>query len=558
MSQPSSTPHFTRESLGAATSKRHGLWGLLVFCASVQIACVDPPSVQPSGDMSATLDASRDVPDMVEMGGDVTEPDAARDAAHDVVDMKGDGEVIEDHPSCGEELPANSTRRFQAGSGVAGDPYILCTSNQLKLIAIEEKERVDTSREGAFYELGRDIELDPNKTWTPIPCLRGDLDGAGHRIVNLFVKELSKPSGCYVESFERVGGFVHNLRGKVHGLTFEHVRIGTELDPLPTYLGTTQIPYQQGGLFGNMISASLTDVHVKGLEAFVTWHFGGLAHTIVNTSLERVSLQGVTVHYGHGRVGGLAAMTQNTEPNGSVFEGVEVSASLLQNEALGGTVQEMTLMPVALLTALLHGAVTLADLSLTGEIQHEKTLSQQETILGGVAGVSFDLLPSTHTPEQIDALRSREIQIKGLTLRDFEVRGCQALSQDRAPSENEVTCLASGAIFGHIGRPAAQRGPLSTPAKIEQATIEHVTMRSARPGLLFGTIHEDRIMLTGVNVRHVHLIEESSHPEEHDGDCLWSEIIEGQEPASITATQVCIEQSTCAANTPATSQNCAP
>lgn len=530
-----------------SSSMNHAACLALLCLGVVQSACVEPPSVQSvdQGNEEMTRDQGP-----AEMDSSGALADMGRDA-----DM---APVVTTHPSCDEEVAQNSSMRFQSGTGEAGDPYIVCTPNQLLLISVEERERVEATRprDGAFYELGQDIELDPGKSWTPIPCFRGVLDGVGHRIVNLVVEEQRQASGCYTGRPDRVGGFIHQLHGEVRDLTFEQVRIGSQLAPMPPYFEQTSLPYELGGLFGTVASASVTDVKVRELEAFVAWSFGGLSHTLLDASLSRVSMEEITIHYGHGHVGGLSVRAQNKEPNGLILQDVSIKATLKQEEELFGSVLQTMSMPIGLMTAMLHGAATLDKVTVGGRISHTLTDARQETLLGAVAGTSFDLLPAGHPEEVIEMLRTKKLRLNALTVRDVQFEGCETPASDDMPSLNAITCHTSGALIGSFGQLASQRGPLSTPLEARDVLIEDVSMRSANAGLLFGLAHENKIVLDGVTITNVALSQDPVTQSEEDARCLVSRMVEGNEGEVIMANEVCITQSTCALQTPATSLNC--
>ena len=82
---------------------------------------------------------------------------------------------------------------FAGGSGTAGDPYLIATAEQLKLLA--DKVNGDQKYEGKYFMLTADIDLQGDE-WTPIgnpttyadgrrKYFSGTFDGNGHKITGL-------------------------------------------------------------------------------------------------------------------------------------------------------------------------------------------------------------------------------------------------------------------------------------------------------------------------------------------------------------------------------------
>ena len=102
-------------------------------------------------------------------------------------------------PDQSEDLgPWNGTiaTTFAGGNGTYIDPYIIKTGGQLLLVK---------SYSDKYFELAADIDLN-NKNWLPFE-FKGNLDGKGHTISNLYVSRIDDNQGL----FSKCSGYVSNL-----------------------------------------------------------------------------------------------------------------------------------------------------------------------------------------------------------------------------------------------------------------------------------------------------------------------------------------------------------
>lgn len=96
-----------------------------------------------------------------------------------------------------DKWDGNIASSFAGGSGTYVDPYIIKTGGQLLLVK---------NYPSSFFELGGNIDLN-NRNWLPYK-FKGNLDGKGYTISNLYVNRVDDNQGLFSECYE---GYVSNL-----------------------------------------------------------------------------------------------------------------------------------------------------------------------------------------------------------------------------------------------------------------------------------------------------------------------------------------------------------
>ena len=112
-----------------------------------------------------------------------------------------DGKVIPSGQYWMNTLPDNNI--FESGIGTSEEPFIIKTSEQLKVFAKSQTDGTDYS--GFTIQLGSDIDIS-GETWQPIGAMEyafnGVFDGAGHTISGLTMgtrdEALPLSAECYV------------------------------------------------------------------------------------------------------------------------------------------------------------------------------------------------------------------------------------------------------------------------------------------------------------------------------------------------------------------------
>lgn len=222
------------------------------------------------------------------------------------------------------------------GSGIAGDPYVIMTQEQL------DDVRKDLT---AHYRLGADIDAsetavsNDGQGFEPIggdDGFTGVFDGAGYAIRNLTI---NRPSQDGVGLFGKIGagGLVRNLTlegGSVTGGNYTGAFAGTNRGTVENSRASADVRGygMVGGLVGyeyGKISASYATGNVSG-----TNYVGGLAGRSDGTITESYATGNVN---GGNNVGGLVGGSEGGQLNRSYFAGT-VSGSGYNVGGLAGTV----------------------------------------------------------------------------------------------------------------------------------------------------------------------------------------------------------------------------
>ena len=234
-----------------------------------------------------------------------------------------------DQPGQSENLgPWNGSiaTSFAGGNGTYIDPYIIKTGGQLLLV----KNYSDK-----YFELAADIDLN-NENWLPFE-FKGNLDGKGHTISNLYVSRIDDNQGL----FSKCSGFVSNLTiSKVSINAGSYVNIGAISGSGGTFtnckvvLNGTSVLIGKGyvgGISGRGASISGCSVESTVSSAVIkgTDYVGGLIG-YVNSDIDDCHVScGIA---GSNYVGGVAGYSAGSIQHCS-FEG-----TLIAEDAVGGIV----------------------------------------------------------------------------------------------------------------------------------------------------------------------------------------------------------------------------
>ncbi len=207
--------------------------------------------------------------------------------------------------------------QFASGTGTAGDPYIILTSNQLYNFAIAVNS--GTSYSGKYIELGNNIDVTLND---PIPG-----DGIPGYV----------PSIGHIETSGTIRPFQGNFNGKGYYLIRK-----TSIGPFPAD-GRTNFPY--AALFGYTDGATIKNIHLSNCDTWGGWidntppiagdgghHIGGIIGYSNNTTISNCSYSGTVYSPGY-NVGGLIGYANN-----STVVNCFSSAYVVGTDSVGGFV----------------------------------------------------------------------------------------------------------------------------------------------------------------------------------------------------------------------------
>ena len=234
-----------------------------------------------------------------------------------------------DQPGQSENLgPWNGiiATTFAGGNGTYIDPYIIKTGGQLLLVK---------SYSDKYFELAADIDLN-NENWLPFE-FKGNLDGKGYTVSNLYVNRIDDNQGL----FSKCSGFVSNLTiskvsinagsyvniGAISGSggTFTNCKVvlnGTSVLVGKGYVGG--ISGRNASISGCSVESTVSSAVIKGTD-----YVGGLIG-YVNSDIDdcHVSCKIAGSNY----VGGVAGYSGGSIQNCS-YEG-----TLTGEDAVGGIV----------------------------------------------------------------------------------------------------------------------------------------------------------------------------------------------------------------------------
>lgn len=200
----------------------------------------------------------------------------------------------------------------QGGDGTAANPYVISSAGDMFQIA---------SAPDASYVLGTDIDMATiAEPWTPVETFSGKIDGNGHTISNLYIKDGNSYSGLFSYMDEDAS---------LKNVTFKNAHIHVTADNQYT-----------GLVAGMSIQSEVENVHVNGLEvtadANADSEFGGIiGQATYYTKLASIGITDADIQLpGCASVGGIAGDTRTgTTIDACLFKGNAVAL-----RALGGIV----------------------------------------------------------------------------------------------------------------------------------------------------------------------------------------------------------------------------
>ena len=208
-------------------------------------------------------------------------------------------------PSALCSADADAGTGFNGGDGSEGDPYIICTYEQLAMMDDT------TAALGKHYQLANAIDASPTLTgenWTPIGKgitnqFTGSLDGGGYSIRNLTVNISVTLGHAYVGFFGYIGSgaVISNIALRDVSITVDHNSASID-DSAYT-----------GGLVGYNYRGTISNSYAAGAVAY-------------NSATLGLS-----------SVGGLVGFNNDGTISNS-YAGVSVSAMVIQSPRLGGLV----------------------------------------------------------------------------------------------------------------------------------------------------------------------------------------------------------------------------
>jgi len=154
------------------------------------------------------------------------------------------------------------------GSGTQENPFIVQTPQDLNSIR---------NNLSAYYELANDIDLSSWGNWTPIANFEGNIDGKGHKIINLTITNGTGDSGFISSTNSSKTFFIRNIGFENVNINATGYRAG----------GVVGIAWSNGGLIEN--------VYVKGTIT-TDYYAAGLAGVVRGTTTVRNCWTDVRTH----------------------------------------------------------------------------------------------------------------------------------------------------------------------------------------------------------------------------------------------------------------------
>lgn len=456
------------------------------------------------------------------------------DGSPDVMDMPADLAEVTPTPCLtpsSDEDQDNDDLRF-LGEGVSGSPFIICTGQQLKLIVLEERERM--SEAGAHYVLGQDIDLSTGSSWVPIECFRGSLDGAGHSIKGLRYNTSASSGSCDITRSTYVGGFITevNAGARLTDIRFEDIELGQELSPLPEHYADNSGLSKVGGLFGVVQGARLERLTISGMRIWSNGSIGGVAHTSIDSVWSHIKLCEVYISYVQGQVGGLMRWLKTLNAPASLLEHIDIDVTLTQRTPPTQTNQSTH--AYSLLASETQGPFTLKHASITGTIDHVSTPQGTETHIGGVAGRTIDEITSDDLSPRADALRALTSLLSDVKVHDIKMPRCGS----------HGLCGEVGALCGHMGRDQRLGSITSysnTPINLEDVEVAGNELSGQRAATLVGNRLNAPLMMARVSI-HGNVIS-STDSSSDELACLVHSTKEGISAVSVG--EMCVVETTC-------------
>ncbi len=212
----------------------------------------------------------------------------------------------------------NIATSFAGGDGTAGNPYKVTTGGQLLLMK---------DYNNAYFVLEGNIDLN-NHNWLPFE-FRGNLDGAGYVISNLYIKRTDDYQGLF-----------STLTGTVKNMTIKGVNIeGSGYSYIGALAGTITGGSGTGKANVNNISIILTENsnilgkdNIGGLAGSTSDEYGNEHVLIENCSISSVSSTSYFIN-GNDNVGGVIG--SNSEVS---LSNLKASINVLGNNNVGGII----------------------------------------------------------------------------------------------------------------------------------------------------------------------------------------------------------------------------
>ena len=179
------------------------------------------------------------------------------------------------------------------GFGTSGEPYIICTAQDLAALATEVNS--GDNKSGVYYKLAGDINLSAYRAgagWTPIGYdgnypFRGHFDGDGKTVSNLAINTTLEPAGLF---------------GCLYGATVEN--LGVEIAPA----GITGA-YNVGGVAGEVdFGGAINNCHVTGGDITGTNHVGAVAGWVRESTVSNSFATNNVTSTGYEIAGGLVGV----------------------------------------------------------------------------------------------------------------------------------------------------------------------------------------------------------------------------------------------------------
>jgi hypothetical protein len=192
---------------------------------------------------------------------------------------------------------------FCGGNGTKGNPYQICTEEQLKLLASYVNEGYGNTTSGVYYKLMNDIDLSGNGNWLPIGYysgfndivyFQGNFDGNDKVVRNITIRRpLEESVGlfgrCLDATIENLGiencdldggnyggtygGYVGGLAGAISNSTISNCYAAGSLVGSGSYVAGL-VGYSNNSIIINCYTAGNVsgNSHVGGLVGFNNYH----------------------------------------------------------------------------------------------------------------------------------------------------------------------------------------------------------------------------------------------------------------------------------------------
>lgn len=284
----------------------------------------------------------------------------------------------------GGSWDGSTARKFAGGNGSDASPYLITCGSELAFLSEEVNRGVDFK--GVTFRLDNDIDLAGND-WTPIGyfcrkndsetvvySFKGNFDGNGHSIKNLFIT--SQAEAIKLPSYSEnvtIGLFGAVSNAKIYNLSIENCSI----TPGRKFTGEVRA----GAIAGDVVSSEISKCSVKGklkVTARSRNAAGLVAGVVSESKLSECSVSGSVELVNESGVNDaslLAGYVLNTKVVGGAIDG-SISSKTAGNSYSGGVAGYSSGMEVS-------------GMTVKAELISEGNAAEVYSMSGGISGAFY-------------------------------------------------------------------------------------------------------------------------------------------------------------------------